>query len=78
MAILLFLLKRFFGIDLSKDDLQGIIDFIKMLIGAFKGKEAAMFHVKKMAQLGKRAQNIEDMRRVFEQAEVTAKQVVQG
>lgn len=42
------LINKVFGLKLSESDLDGIIEFINMLIGLFGGKEPAMQHLRKV------------------------------
>ena len=51
------LINKVFGLKLTEADLDGVIEFIKMLISLFGGKEPALQHLRKVTvktkQMGK-------------------------
>lgn len=76
--LLLGMLSRVFGLNITEAQLDAFIEFIKLLIGAFGGAAQAANYTIRMVQLSNRMPDKKQMRAVLDQAEVHAKQVVQG
>lgn len=48
--LILMLINKVFGLKLTESDLDGVIEFINMLIGLFGGKEPALEHLAKVVK----------------------------